>query len=61
MDSARRSLALTRAEDDTLRGALCVPAMLSMIKDLLGRHLTVITEIVDHPSEGSTLNSYGHS
>ena len=45
-DSVNRSLAPIRAEDDTLRNTQSVPAMLKLAKDLLGRHLTVIDQVV---------------
>ena len=57
IDSVVRSLAPIGAEDDTLRNTQSVPAMLKLAKDLLGRHLTVIDQVVGHFSVEDKLST----
>ena len=56
-DSVIRSLAPIGAEDETLRNTQSVPAMLKLSKDLLGRHRTVIDQVVSHFSVEDKLST----
>ena len=58
IDSVVRSLAPMGAEDETLRNTQSVPAMLKLSKDLLGRHLTVLDQVVSHFSVEDKLSTY---
>ena len=57
IDSVVRSLAPIGAEDETLRNTQSVPAMLKLSKDLLGRHLTVLDQVVSHFSVEDKLST----